>query len=140
MIVRLEWLGILDSLSYEVVPVEILDGQVYWLWTKDVASVKVLWRNHKVEVATWDVEEDTKSKYPFLFSSLENHMEGMRSSSYFCFPALLKERLIFLHHCFLTKLKVRLMCNGALTRAFAFLILHSRISDPSGRELKHPIF
>ncbi|PHT86728.1 hypothetical protein T459_08834 [Capsicum annuum] len=34
-------------LSYEEVPVDILDRQIYRLQTKDVASVKVLWRNHK---------------------------------------------------------------------------------------------
>ena len=41
--VPLKGLGILDSLSYEEVPIEILDRKVYWLRTKDVASVKVLW-------------------------------------------------------------------------------------------------
>lgn len=41
-------LGIFDSLFHEVIPVEILDRQVHRLWTKDVASVKVVWRNHKV--------------------------------------------------------------------------------------------
>ncbi|WMV55430.1 hypothetical protein MTR67_048815 [Solanum verrucosum] len=41
-----------DSLSYEEIPVQILDRQVRNLRTKEVASVKVLWRNQFVEEAT----------------------------------------------------------------------------------------
>jgi len=44
-IVPLESLGKKDSLSYEEVPVEILDRQVRKLRNKEVASVKVIWRN-----------------------------------------------------------------------------------------------
>lgn len=41
-IIPLEGLSITDSLSYEEVPIEILDRQVRRLQNKDVASVKVL--------------------------------------------------------------------------------------------------
>ncbi|WMV51842.1 hypothetical protein MTR67_045230 [Solanum verrucosum] len=58
-----------DNLSYEEVPVQILDRQVRRLRTKDVASVKVLWRNQFVEEATWEAEEDMKKRYPHLFES-----------------------------------------------------------------------
>ncbi|WMV33832.1 hypothetical protein MTR67_027217 [Solanum verrucosum] len=44
-IVPFESFGIKDNLSYEEVPVEILDQQVRKLRNKEVASVKVLWRN-----------------------------------------------------------------------------------------------
>ncbi|WMV46824.1 hypothetical protein MTR67_040209 [Solanum verrucosum] len=43
--------------------VEILDRQVRKLRTKEVASVKVLWRNQVVEKATWETEEDMKKRY-----------------------------------------------------------------------------
>ena len=43
-------LGVKEDLSYEEVPVEILYCQVKILRNKEVASVKVLWRNHLVEV------------------------------------------------------------------------------------------
>ncbi|WMV09812.1 hypothetical protein MTR67_003197 [Solanum verrucosum] len=49
---RIEDIGIKDSLSYEEIPVQILDCQVRKLRTKEVASVKVLWRNQFVEEAT----------------------------------------------------------------------------------------
>ena len=48
-ILPLEGLGMNENLSYEEVPVEILDRQVKKLRNKEVASVKVLWRNHLVE-------------------------------------------------------------------------------------------
>ncbi|WMV08157.1 hypothetical protein MTR67_001542 [Solanum verrucosum] len=62
-------LGVGESLSYEEVLVEILDLQVKRLRNKEVASMKVLWRNHFVEVATWEAEADMKSRYPYLFPS-----------------------------------------------------------------------
>lgn len=51
----------------------ILDWQVRRLRPKEVASVKVLWRNQKFEKASWEAREDIKSKYPHLFSILETH-------------------------------------------------------------------
>lgn len=61
-IITLEGLGIDESLSYEEVPVEILDRQVKRLRNKEIASVKILWRNHLVEGATWEAEADPKSR------------------------------------------------------------------------------
>ena len=45
----------------------ILDRQVRRLRTKDVPSVKVLWRNNNREEMTWEAEEEMKKKYPYLF-------------------------------------------------------------------------
>ncbi|KAH0644862.1 hypothetical protein KY284_032746 [Solanum tuberosum] len=71
-IIPLEGLGVDESLSYEEIFVEILDRQVKRLRNKEVAFVKVLWRNHLVEGATWAVEADMKSRYPHLFPSTPN--------------------------------------------------------------------
>ncbi|WMV19176.1 hypothetical protein MTR67_012561 [Solanum verrucosum] len=71
LIIPTEDIGIKDSLSQEEVPVQILDHQVLKLITKEVASVKVLWRNQFVKEATWEVEEDMKKRYPHLFESGE---------------------------------------------------------------------
>jgi len=54
-----------DTLTYEEVPVAIIDTHVRKLRTKDVASVKVIWRNHLAEEATWELEEAMKKKYPY---------------------------------------------------------------------------
>ncbi|WMV24829.1 hypothetical protein MTR67_018214 [Solanum verrucosum] len=53
----------------EEVPIEISDRQVSKLRNKEVASVKVLWRNQLVEGATWESEADMISLYPHLFHS-----------------------------------------------------------------------
>ena len=44
-------LGVKDNLSYEEVPVFILDHQVKSLRYKEVSCVKMLWRNNLVEGA-----------------------------------------------------------------------------------------
>ncbi|WMV42112.1 hypothetical protein MTR67_035497 [Solanum verrucosum] len=49
LIVTIKNIGIKDNLSYEEIPIQILDHQVCKLRTEDVASVKVLWRNQFVE-------------------------------------------------------------------------------------------
>ncbi|WMV32689.1 hypothetical protein MTR67_026074, partial [Solanum verrucosum] len=56
LILPTENIRITDSLSYEEISVQILDRQVRRLRMKDVASVKVLWRNQFVEKATWEDE------------------------------------------------------------------------------------
>ncbi|WMV50719.1 hypothetical protein MTR67_044104 [Solanum verrucosum] len=68
-IISLEGLGVDDIISYEDIPVEISDWQVKWLRNKVVASIKVSWRNHLVDGATWEAEADMKSHYPHLFPS-----------------------------------------------------------------------
>ena len=46
------FIGVKDNLSYEEVPIQILGSQVKNLRNKEVASLKVLWKNHLVEGAT----------------------------------------------------------------------------------------
>nr|XP_016498425.1 PREDICTED: uncharacterized protein LOC107817163 [Nicotiana tabacum] len=60
---------IAEDLSYAEVPVAILDRQVRKLRTKEVASVKVLWRNNNIEEMTWEAEEEKRKKYPHLFTT-----------------------------------------------------------------------
>ncbi|XP_070058089.1 uncharacterized protein [Nicotiana tomentosiformis] len=66
IIVSVDDVQVTEQLSYEETPIAILDRQVQRLRTKDVASVKVLWRNNNVEEITWEAEEDMKSRYPYL--------------------------------------------------------------------------
>ncbi|XP_069148145.1 uncharacterized protein [Solanum lycopersicum] len=58
LIVPTENFGIKDNLSHKEIPVQILDRQVWELRTKEVASIKVLWRNKFVEEETWEAEEE----------------------------------------------------------------------------------
>ena len=64
-----EGLGVSEDLSYEEVPTQILDREVKRLRNKEIATVKVLWRNHLVKGTTWDAEADIRSRDPHLFSS-----------------------------------------------------------------------
>ncbi|WMV07782.1 hypothetical protein MTR67_001167 [Solanum verrucosum] len=79
LIIPTEDIGIKDNLPYEEIPVQILDRQVCNLRTKEVALVKVLWRNQFVEEATWEAEEDMKKRYPHLFEPGENPYQGTNS-------------------------------------------------------------
>ena len=55
-ILPVEGLGVDEDLSYEEVPVEIFDRQVKRPRNKEIATVKVLWRNHLVKGATLEAE------------------------------------------------------------------------------------
>ncbi|KAK4716121.1 hypothetical protein R3W88_014459 [Solanum pinnatisectum] len=68
-IMPIENICIAKDLSYAEVPIAILDRQVRKLRTKDVASLKVLWRNNNVEEMTWEAEEEMKKEYPQLFTT-----------------------------------------------------------------------
>ncbi|KAL0539756.1 hypothetical protein IC582_023972 [Cucumis melo] len=66
-VVDFEPLQISENLSYEEQPVEILAKEVKKLRSREISLVKVLWRNHGVEEATWEREEDMRALYPELF-------------------------------------------------------------------------
>ena len=68
-ILPVEGLDMQENIFYEEVPVEILDRQEKSMRNKEMSSAKVLWRNHRVEGATWETEVDMKSRYPYLFTS-----------------------------------------------------------------------
>ncbi|XP_049382678.1 uncharacterized protein LOC125847010 [Solanum stenotomum] len=61
------------DLTYEGVPIAILDRQLRKLGNKEVASVKVLCRNQQVEEVTWEAKEAMKLKYPHLFQIHEKY-------------------------------------------------------------------
>ncbi|KAL5541347.1 hypothetical protein UlMin_045674 [Ulmus minor] len=56
-----------EDLTYEEKPVQILDQKDKTLRNKVIPLVKVLWRNHKIEEATWEREDDMRINYPELF-------------------------------------------------------------------------
>ncbi|XP_070040418.1 uncharacterized protein [Nicotiana tomentosiformis] len=66
---------ITDDLSYEKVPVSILDRQIRKLQNKEVAFMKVLWKRKNVEEMTWKAEEEMKFKYPPTYFKLKIWLE-----------------------------------------------------------------
>ncbi|WMV07354.1 hypothetical protein MTR67_000739 [Solanum verrucosum] len=99
LILPTESIKINDNLSFEEIPVQILDRQVRRLRTKDVASVKVLWMNQFVEEATWEAEEDMKKRYPYLFESADQGINFLLSALLIIMSMLLL--LMRLHGCLL---------------------------------------
>ena len=56
-----------ENLTYEEEPVQILDRREQVLRNKTIPLVKVLWRSHTIEEATWEHEEQMKRHYPLFF-------------------------------------------------------------------------
>ncbi|XP_074292087.1 uncharacterized protein LOC141618928 [Silene latifolia] len=57
-----------ENLSYEEVAKEIFDRKVRKTRNSEISLVKILWTNHNVEEATWEVEDEIKEKHPHLFA------------------------------------------------------------------------
>ncbi|XP_068304298.1 uncharacterized protein [Pyrus communis] len=55
------------DLTYDEEPVTILDWKAKNLRNKTVRLVKILWRNHLVEEATWETNDQMRDLYPRLF-------------------------------------------------------------------------
>ena len=66
-VVSSETIELRSDLTYEEEPIEILAWEVKELRNKKILIVKVLWRNHKTEEATWESEETMRQQYPQLF-------------------------------------------------------------------------
>ncbi|KAA0031865.1 pol protein [Cucumis melo var. makuwa] len=79
-VVDYEPLEIDENLSYTEQPVEVLAREVKMSRNREIPLVKVLWRNHRVEKATWEREDDMKSRYP-EFYSLRNAADRSRPCS-----------------------------------------------------------
>jgi hypothetical protein len=70
-VIRYEPLQLQRDLAYKEVPVKVLDRKVQELRTKSIPLVKVLWKNHEIEEASWELEDEIRKKYPSLFDDNE---------------------------------------------------------------------
>ncbi|XP_070054784.1 uncharacterized protein [Nicotiana tomentosiformis] len=66
------------DLTYVEEPEAILDKQVRKLRSKNIGSMKVHWRGQSVKEATWETEQDMRSRYPHLFTTSEGLGFGFR--------------------------------------------------------------
>ena len=57
-----------ENLTYEETPVRIEGCKEHVLRSNVIPLVKVLWKNHEKEAATWEPEVQTRCQYPQLFS------------------------------------------------------------------------
>ncbi|XP_042432693.1 uncharacterized protein LOC122019271 [Zingiber officinale] len=56
------------DVTYEEVPVRILDRKERQLRNKTIRLVKVGWEHHSDDEATWELEDDIRAQYPHLFN------------------------------------------------------------------------
>nr|XP_009765614.1 PREDICTED: uncharacterized protein LOC104217154 [Nicotiana sylvestris] len=66
-VLPIESIEVNPDLTYEEEPIQILAREIKELRNKRIPLVKVLWRNHSGEEATWEREEDMRVQYPHLF-------------------------------------------------------------------------
>ena len=57
-----------ENLSYEEEPVALLGREVHKLRSKEIASIKVRWKNRPIEESTWENEAVMQERYPHLFT------------------------------------------------------------------------
>nr|XP_009787887.1 PREDICTED: uncharacterized protein K02A2.6-like [Nicotiana sylvestris] len=66
-VLPIEFIEVNPDLTYEEKPIQILAHEIKELRNKRILLVKVLWRNHSGEEATWEREEDMRVQHPHLF-------------------------------------------------------------------------
>ena len=57
-----------ENLTYKETPMQIVDRKEQVLRRKVIPLVKVLWKNHEREAATWEPKAQMRRQYPQLFS------------------------------------------------------------------------
>ena len=60
-----------EDLTYEEEPIRIIDRKEQVLRRRTIPFVKVLWQNQRIEEATWELEQEVRTRYPYLFPSDE---------------------------------------------------------------------
>ena len=53
-----------ENLTYEEIPMQIVDRKEQVLRNKVIPLFKVLWKNHEKEAATWEPEAQMRRQYP----------------------------------------------------------------------------
>ena len=62
-----EPIEVAENLVYKERPVQIPEYIIKQLQNKSIPLIKVLQANHTSSESTWEIEEDMRSKYPYLF-------------------------------------------------------------------------
>ncbi|XP_022862076.1 uncharacterized protein LOC111382363 [Olea europaea var. sylvestris] len=65
-VVNAQSLGVWSDMTYEEVPIRVIERKVRTLRNREVPLVKVQWSRHGKDEATWEREADILAKYPDL--------------------------------------------------------------------------
>ena len=64
-----------ENLGYVEEPVKIVDrSRIKQLRQREIPMVKIVWKHHGIEEATWETEERMRRHYPQLFSDSGNEI------------------------------------------------------------------
>ena len=74
-ILQLKDIELDEFVTYNEWPVQLHNRKVKELKNKRIPLVKVLWKNHDVEEAAWELEENMQKKYSALFASNGTNFE-----------------------------------------------------------------
>ncbi|XP_041026990.1 uncharacterized protein LOC121267196 [Juglans microcarpa x Juglans regia] len=66
-VIDYEPLQIQENLTYIEEPVGIVERKDQVLWNQTIPLVKVVWNNHAISEASWELEDEMRVKYPQLF-------------------------------------------------------------------------
>lgn len=72
-----EPINVEPDLTYEEQPIKIIDHKIKELRNKSVKMVKVVWKNHLIEEATWEPEFEMRKNYPSLFPESVDSGDGI---------------------------------------------------------------
>ncbi|XP_035540223.1 uncharacterized protein LOC118344209 [Juglans regia] len=62
-----------ENLTYTEEPIRIVERKDQVLRNRTIPLVKVVWKNHSISEASWELEEEMQVRYPHLFvSDLDN--------------------------------------------------------------------
>ncbi|XP_057996230.1 uncharacterized protein LOC131175596 [Hevea brasiliensis] len=78
-VISMEEIEVQPDLTYEEEPIRILAREVKELRHKQIPLVKVLWKHHNTEEATWESEEMMRQQFPQLFASGTGDLAGESS-------------------------------------------------------------
>ena len=63
-----------ENLGYVEEPVKIVDRRIKQLRQREIPMVKIVWKHHGIEEATWETEERMRRDYPQLFNDSGNEI------------------------------------------------------------------
>ncbi|GAV69119.1 Chromo domain-containing protein [Cephalotus follicularis] len=66
-VLQFESLELKTDMNYEERPIQIIDRRIKQLQSKTIRLVKVIWKHHLIEEATWECEDEMKALYPHMF-------------------------------------------------------------------------
>ncbi|XP_012836311.1 PREDICTED: uncharacterized protein LOC105956943 [Erythranthe guttata] len=69
-VLEFEPIDLSPNLSFIEEPVKILDRKVKKLRNKEIRLIKILWKNHSPDEATWELEDEIESRYPNIIKKV----------------------------------------------------------------------